>query len=264
MSDVPADSPVESAGQSWLAGPQPPREGWSRKKFFFVLFFVLAFHVALIVLFGARKQITARAVSNLPHAALADSANEFIALGDPTLFARPNKHDVVTAFWRREPPVSQPNFDWQAPSGYLQPKAENFGAVFRNYMQHKAAPGFALNLKPEPRVRSPEVEFSAVPLDSLMQISGDLARRPLLTSAVPPSIPYNDVLDHSVIHAVVDTAGNVATAVVMSSSGYNDADQRALQITRNLSFAPAPNLTVGEITFIWRTVPTNAVPAKAP
>ena len=42
------------------------------------------------------------------------------------------------------------------------------------------------------------------------------------------------------------------------------ADQRALQLVRKLRFAPASQLMFGEVTFIWHTVPTNAVSQTLP
>jgi hypothetical protein len=36
------------------------------------------------------------------------------------------------------------------------------------------------------------------------------------------------------------------------------ADQRALQLARDLRFAPASRLMFGEITFTWHTVPMTS------
>jgi hypothetical protein len=91
MSDLPADSPgvAPPATERWLPGPKPPDEGWTQKKFTLVLVFVLAFHAALVFLLGTKQQILPRAVTQVPRLHLVDNANEFIALGDPTLFASP-------------------------------------------------------------------------------------------------------------------------------------------------------------------------------
>ena len=252
MSDLPADSPA-------LPGPKPPSEGWSRKKFFLVLGFVFAFHVALIVLFGTKKQIVARHTANVPHLQLANR-NEFIALSDPTLFARPNLHDLVTAFWRRIPPVSQPNFDRSdEPPHYLPPAPESFGAAFHNLMQQTPLAEFPLNLKPEPKVTVPEAPLDiTMPQATTLQISGELARRRLLNTNFAehlPSRPMNDVLQPTTVRVLVDTTGNVLSPVVLEHSGDNDSDQLALQLASRLRFAPATGLTFGEITFTWHTEP---------
>jgi TonB family protein len=224
--------------------------------------------VALIFLFGTKKQIVPRTVSNVPQVQLADNADEFIALGDPTLFARPTTHDVVAAFWRHMPAVTQPDFTWTEPPRYLPPAPEDFGAAFRGYLRNHETTGFALDFKPEPRLIPPAMAFeSALPPATTSQISGDLRQRRLLSGKELqslPSLPLNDVIAPSKVQALVDTAGNVLSAVVLESSGDNNADQLALQRVRNLRFAPAPGLTLGEITIHWRTVPTHAPPSATP
>ena len=95
MSDLPADSPALAS--------QPPSEGWSRNKLIFFIACALVLHIALIFIFGTKKQIVPRDAANVPHLQLVDNTDEFIALGDPTLFARPNAHDFVTAFWQCPP-----------------------------------------------------------------------------------------------------------------------------------------------------------------
>jgi hypothetical protein len=264
MSDASADSPALPVSAS-----QTPGEGWTQRKFFFTLAFVLAFHVALIVLFGTKKQIVPRLVTNVPQFQLADSANELIALGDPTLFARPNAHDVVTHFWRRAPVVAQPNFNWTENPRYLPPAPEDFGAAFREFVQKSQSAEFPLNFKPRPNLMIPAVPFgNAMPQATTMRISGELADRRLLSAVELPSLPRNDVVAPSTVQALVDTAGNVFSPVVLKpdtdNTADNDADQHALQLARNLRFAPAPRVTFGEITFIWHTVPVNTVQTNAP
>jgi hypothetical protein len=276
MSELPLNSPAlppESGswpagpkpGEGWLPGPKPPDEGWTRRRFALVLLFVLALHVSLIFLFGAKKQIVPRPAKNVPQLQLADEANEIIALGDPTLFARPNAHDLVTAFWRQMPAIAQPKFDWTGAPRFLSPAPGNLGALFRDMVRNTRAPDFPLDLKPEPKIFLPEVALAdAAPRTTTWQISGDLAGRGLLRTNELPSLPRNDVLAPSTVQALVDTAGNVASAVVLRNQNVDheadhEADQIALQLVRNLRFAPAPRLMFGEVTFIWHTVPTNAV-----
>jgi TonB family protein len=266
MSDASANSPaLPPPGESWLPGPKPPDEGWTPRKFYFVLAFVLMFHMALILLFGSKKKIVPRAVINVPQVQLANNTDEFIALGDPTLFARPNLHDLVTTFWRRMPGVAQPDFNWTEPPRYLPPAPENFGAAFQDYMRSRGTAELTLNFKPEPKLILPELAFeNAMPQTTTMQISGELGQRRLLHSDALPSLPRNDVIAPSTVQALVDPSGNVASPVVLEPSGDSDADQLALKLARDLRFAPAPGLTLGEVTFTWHTVPTNTVPANLP
>jgi TonB family protein len=254
MSDLAAAPP---GSERWLPGPKPPDEGWTPKKFTLVLLFVLAFHVALVCLLGTRRQILPRAATNVPRLQLANNANEFIALGDPTLFARPNAHDLVTAYWRQLPASTRPNFDWPAPPGFLTNASANLGTMFRDFIQNSRPSELPLHFKPEPQSTLPDVAGNGATPQTTRQIAGELAYRPLVgpKAAVLPSLPRNDVLGPSTVLVLVDAAGNVASAVVVEPNTAPEADQLALQLVRNLRFAPAPHLTFGEISFTWHTVP---------
>jgi TonB family protein len=262
MSDLPAEPSAPASqphGESRAARPQPAAEGWTRNKFVFFVAVALVLHVALIIVFGTKKQIVPRAVTNVPHLRLADSADELIALGDPTLFARPNAQDFVTEFWLRPPAVKQQHFSWTEDPRYLPPAPDEFGAVFCEFMQANPAPETPLNFKPEPKLIKPAVVFDeAMPQATTMQISGDLARRRRFNQIEPPLIPVNDVIAPSVVQALVDTAGNVASTVLLDSSTDAEADQLALQLARTLRFVPAPRLMFGQITFNWHTVPVTS------
>ena len=290
MSDLPADTPAlapQPQSEGWLAEPKPPVEGWTRNKFIFLVVFAFALHVALIFIFGTKKQIVPRAVTNVPHLRLADKASELIALRDPTLFARPNAHDFVTALWQRTPTIRQPLFNWTEAPHFLLPAPEQFGAAFRGFMKTNPPLEMPSDFKPEPMLIQPIVAFDdAMPQKTTMQISGKLAQRRLLgqiefttnngtititgytpargMATIPavtdglPAIPVNDVIEPSKVQALVDPSGTVASVVLLQASGLELADSSALALARNLRFAPAPRLMFGEITFNWHTVPTNA------
>lgn len=262
MSDRSADSPVLASptqGESRLALPKPPGEGWTRNKFFFFIAFALVLHVALIIIFGTKKQIMPRAVTNLLNLQLADSDNEIIALGDPTLFARPNARDFVTAFWQRTPVVNQPSFHWTEAPRYLLPVPEELGTALLVFMQTNRLPERPLNFKPAPRLSEMVITYPDLQAQkTTLQISGDLAQRRRLNQIELPSIAVNDVIAPSKVQALVDPAGNVASTVLLESSTSDKADQRALQLARDLRFAPASRLMFGEITFTWHTVPMTS------
>lgn len=268
MSQQPADPsalapPPQSEG--WPAEPKPPGEGWSQRKFVFLIAFVLAVHVSLISIFETKKQIVPRTATNVPHWQLADRANELIALGDPTLFARPNVHDFVSAFWQRTPSVQQPTNNWTEAPRYLLPAPETLGAAFLDFMQTNRSAEMPLVFKSEPKWIEPaSAGNDAMPSATTLRIAGELAQRRLLNQIELPSIFVNDVIAPSIVQALVDTAGNVASTVLLpdnsieATAHYEKADQLALQLARNLRFAPAPRLMFGEIIFNWHTVPTNA------
>ena len=81
MNDAAANPPALGLAES------KPGEGWSRARWLSVIALVFAVHVALIFLFGEKKTIVPRAVTNVPRLNFADKGSPLLALNDPTLFA---------------------------------------------------------------------------------------------------------------------------------------------------------------------------------
>jgi TonB family protein len=248
MNDAPA---IE------LAEPKPQGEGWSRKKWLALIALVFAAHIALIFALGEKGEIVPRPVTNVPRLKLANDSDELLALDDPTLFALPHEQDFASAVWLKISGVKQPPFRFtESPRYLLAPDAENLGATFQQFMQTNYFAGYQLDFKPQPRLSEPVLTIEpALAQNSTLQIVGELAQRKLLNEINPPSLPFNDVIAPSKVQALVDTAGNVVSVVLLESSGLDAADSRALEIARAARFAPAKNLAVGQMIFNWRTIP---------
>jgi hypothetical protein len=243
-----------------FAERKPPLEGWSFPRWIFFLALAVAAHFALIFLFSAKKTEPPRTVANAPQFHLAVSGGQFTTLTDPTLFARPHESvDFVPANWRRPPSFPQTGIRWTEPPQFLQPAGQNLGAAFNAFMQTNQPTMQNLNIKPEPQSEpSTAVIESALPQNSALKIVGGLAQRQLLNQVNVPSIPCNDVLPPCNLQVLVDAGGTVISAVELESSDLVAADQKALELARTLRFAPAEKTALGEIIFIWHTVPTNA------
>jgi TonB family protein len=257
MTDLTENTALpKPSGEGVLAGPPPLREAWTQKKFTVILVVTLVLHMGAIMLLETTKTNVPRLATAVPHLRMVDNTNELIALSDPSLFARPNAHELVTTYWRRLEPPKQPNFNWIEAPGYLPPTNADFGGFYSNFVEHLQAGELTLNFKPEPKTIIPNVILEDdLPPVTTMQISGELAGRRLLTSLELPSLPVNDVLQPSRVQALVDTFGNIASAIILQPTTDSAADQRALQLVRTLRFAPAPHLMFGGITFTWHTVP---------
>jgi len=261
MSALPADPPP-AQGESWPARPKPSGEGWPRRKLLFFIALAAVAHLGFVFIFGTKKQILPRAVGPVPHLQLAVSGDELIALADPTLFVLPHADDFVTAFWARTPAVPANSFRWTEPAQFLPLAADSLGAAFRGFMQTNLFAETPLELKPELKLTEVTLPSAgALPQATTLEISGDLAQRRRLNTIPLPSLPYPDVIAPSKVQALVDTAGNVASVVLLESSAYNSADQQALQLAGKLRFAPAAQVMFGEITFNWHTVPMTATNA---
>jgi hypothetical protein len=268
MNDAPANVPTLGLAES------KPSECWSRQRWLTLVALIFAAHIALIFLFGEKKQAAARAVMNVPTLKLANESDELLALNDPALFALPNPKDFASAVWLKMPDVTQPSFRWTESPQWLPLSAKNLGATFSRFMQTNFFKAYQLNFKPQPELSEPVLPVEpALAQNSTLQVEGALVQRQLLNEINLPSLPYNDVIAPSKVQVLVDGAGNVVSAVLLPSennlealSHYDAADQRAIEIAGTMRFEPAPRLTFGKLIFNWRTVPlaTTNSPAASP
>ena len=241
----------------------PPAAGWGWKKF--SLFVALAFVVqlALVFLLGAKKNAAPRMVKNVPVFQLAGSGSGLVRLTDPTLFVLPQPEDFTAAGWSRPPAVTNLLFRYtEAPSFLASPAAASLGAAFKTFMETNQVEVFHPGFKPEPPPLMPEGAIeSLLPQMSTWRLTGEIAGRQILNALSAPTLAVNDVIAPSRVQLLVDKDGTVASDVLLESSGYDAADQQALELARTLRFAPADRLMFGEIDFHWHTVPlatTNA------
>ena len=235
----------------------PPGDGWSRRKFYSVIFLALLAHLALIFIFGAKKSVAPRVVGFVPQLQIANAANELIALGDPTLFVLPHANDFASVAWLRPPVITPPSFIYTEPPRFLPLPVEKLGATFGAFMQTNRFAEFQFNFKPEPPLAGADLVFeSPLPQQSTLRVAGELVSRPLLNQISVPSLPVNDVLRSTRVQVLVDASGNVVSAVLLESSENNGADQTALQLARTARFAPAEQLAFGQLIFHWHTIPT--------
>lgn len=251
------EAPANALG---LAEPNPPGEGWSRNRWLTILTLVFAAHIALICMFGEWKPVVPRAVTNAPALGLADDADELLALNDPTLFALPHQRDFVTAAWLKLHDPKPPSFRWTEPPRWLALSAASLGATFHRLMQTNVFAGSPLDFKPPLTLSTPVPPLAPMlPQQSTLRIEGELAQRQLPTAISLTNWPLADVLPPSVVQVLVNPAGNVVSSVVLTPSGYDEADQRAAAIARTLRFKPAASVTLGRIIFHWHTVPPAPV-----
>jgi TonB family protein len=254
--------PAGLAGTTRAAPEVPPRQEpqgkgpRTRGRWLTLIALVFAAHVALLFIFGGRKQIVPRPVTNVPTLKLAADSSELLALNDPTLFALPHPGDFASAVWLQTAVLKQPSFRWTEPPHWLPLSADELGLVFNQFMQTNLFEGFELQLRPPLKLSTPGLPIEPVlAQNSTMRVEGSLAQRQLPAQISLTNWPYADVLAPSVVQAVVDAAGNVVSTVLLSPSGYDAADQSALELARAMRFAPSSRLTIGRMIYNWHTVP---------
>ena len=210
MKTEPVD--LSSSGETKPRG----KGSWPLSRWLLLIVLVLAVHVVLIYVFGARKPAAPRAVTNAPQLALAAGSSEWLLLNDPTLFALPSREGFAGPAWLEPPPLIVHHKDWTEPPRWLQIPAEELGGVFSQFMQTNRFAAFHFELKPPPRFTVPSVPLEPKLAEtSTLRIEGDLARRQLLTPMKLPSWPYTDVIAPSKVQVLVDAAGNVVSAVLL-------------------------------------------------
>lgn len=269
MNDAPAiglTEPTPPSGGGWPDDPKR-REGWTRGRWLMVIALIFFVHVSLICMFGARQEPVPRTVAHVPTLTLTKATDELVALTDPTVFALPNQHDFASAVWLKKYEAPLPSFTWTEDPHWLPLSPDRLGMVLIRFTQTNQLPGYPLDFKPPPRLAAPAALVeTTLPQVSTLRLEGDLARRPLLDQIFVPSPACNDVIAPTVIQALVDAAGHIVSTVVLTSSGLDSADQRALELARAARFFPAAEPTMGRIVFIWHTVPAPVIntPAVSP
>ena len=272
--------PAGLGGTTRAAPEAPPRQeppgggSWTRGRWLTFVVLVFAAHVLLLFAFGGRKQVVPRAVTNVPTLNLVDNSSEWLALNDPTLFARPHQKDFASAIWLPVPALKQPSFRWTEPPGELPLSADELGLAFNQFMQTNHFAGFELQLKSPVKLSAPGLTVeSALAQTSTLLIQDGLAQRRLLDPINLPSWPYANVIAPSKVQVLVNEAGNVISAALLppdngftAADQYDRADQRALELARAARFAPSSRLTIGRMIFNWHTVPPPATnsPATSP
>ena len=249
-------------GTEPIEAANPPDSGWSRQRWFYWVTVALAVHVALIFIFATRKQILPRAVKQVPQFQLAARTGELVALINPTLFALPNAHDFAAAIWLKTPTIPPPSFRYAEPPGWLPLAVGDLGKRFNDFIQTNTPAKIQPDFKPEPPLAAPaSVHEPAPPKKSSLIISTELAQRRLIRPLDVPAWSGNDVIAPSRVQVLVDSAGEVSSAVLLPEGNPLDhdaaADQLALGLARTLRFAPGPDLMFGELIFNWHAEPLS-------
>ena len=223
---------------------------------------VLAVHLALIYSFGARKDRPVRMPARVPALHLADARDPFIALDDPTLFALPQANDFSAAVRLQTPTFPLPSFRWTEQPHWLEPAAGDLLTSFSRFMQTNPFAANSLDFKPPAAFSTPPLPPTFAPVQNSTLLRGDLAQRPLLAPLVLTNWPEANLIAASKIQVLVDTTGNVISAILLPADyGYETeardegADQMALQLARAARFVPRDQISIGQMVFNWHVVP---------
>lgn len=244
---------------------------WSRGQWLGSAALVCGLQVALLFWLGDANPKPHRGSGAAPGLRLVGAgAGDLLALMDPTLFAIPHRRGFSGPGWLVVQPQKFEPFVWSNPPGWLELPLADLGEAFQRFIETNAFDAVHILPQSEPELTWPEqAETVRLPQASRFRLSGDLARRRLLTAPSLRSWPSPELLTNSVVQLVIDAAGLPVSFTLLAGSGSKEADQFALARARASRFEPlsrpgkppAPgDLSWGELIFEWHTTPvmTNA------
>lgn len=201
-------------------------------------------------------------------AARAKSALFWLEELNPTLFAWSGPRGFSGEAWLRNHRPANQTLEWKEAEQFLAPDFKQLSAQpitvedGPTHPQMNSAPSRLADIQLPIAVWT----TTALPNRSSVRVEGELATRQLLTPLAPPSQPANDLLPDTEVRVLVDQAGLVRSATILSGSGRLAADATALELARNARFAPLADrpLQTGSIVFRWHVVPAEPEPAARP
>ena len=244
---------------------------WSRPRWWWTIGGLLAAQVLLVFLFSNRAPLSVRPLSRTPVFRLvaATSAEEHmrdvLAVRDPTLFALVNARGFSGAAWLQAPPAEHRPAPWTEPPRLLNMEASALGRALAHFIQTNLVATESLAGKSEPLVVPPRILQELAATQSVVQMEGDLAGRPLRFLPPLPIQQHNDILTNSIVQIGVNPSGYPESARLLSGSGSKKADLEALAIAKAARFSPMPvlpaagtvdraDLIWGKLVFQWFTV----------
>ena len=241
----------------------PPARRW-----LLLLAVVFVVQVGLIFLLSGEpaKPVTASkalpSLQILPYRMTESQFMETFLATDPSLFVTANQHGFSGDAWLKAPPRFYEYHEIikrTEPPFWLALNLRQFGNTVSEFIQTNLVASAN-----QPVVSPPKIHFkmsfssdSSYPAktNSQMFIEGAVADRLLVNPPQLETWPHPDLLTNSIAKIAVDAGGTVLSSRLISRSGSEEADNRALEISRNLEFSPARNtgLSWGTIIFDWQT-----------
>jgi len=241
---------------------------WPRRRWWLLTGLIFVSQVTLIFWLGEHGHPRPRALGPAPGLRLVRGWSQALALQDPTVFALPHRQGFSGPAWLDSKPLEFPAYDWSEPPRWLPmslaPLSDNFSEVQETnpFDPIQLLAGSAPELtRPDPIVLAPARGQSSCRLE------GGLAGRKLLSNPKLPPWQRPEILTNSVVQLVVDGQGRPLSAVLLSSSGWKEADDLALAEARMARLEPlqaagpqpasrpSDELSWGELIFEWQTLP---------
>jgi TonB family protein len=252
---------------------------WRGRTWAMVVTGLFVLHLAGLWRFGSVPWPATRQPEAVPQWRWSEVPQEdWLALFDPTFFVHGHWQSFSGPGWMHPPPVAYSAPITLEPPRFLEPAELQWIETLQilDSASTWSPSPLALRVGTEmwtgdlaPRLRWTEGT-------SRLRLASEIQPRTLRQDPPPlPGWPHGDLLTNSVVRLLVDPFGRVLTATLLVSSGLSQADQKALEVARQLEFeALAPQAGAekarGDLTpvlavFEWQTLaPGTTVSAPAP
>lgn len=232
---------------------------WKRGKWIAVTAFVFVLQVGLMI-WGSQKRLTERTVYPAePKVVFAPPAGklnrDWLELENPFLFAAASGNGFSGEAWLRKP-------EWEVP----EPKRRMAPAFLQLADARKVKgsqerlPEFAFARQRRATAVLPKLEISTreeTKRQSELELAG-FSGRELATPLPLPMQFHSDVLDETIVEAIVGRDGLVISARLLENCGSARVDHEALALAKRARFLPAKSkenvLEVGKLIFRWHTL----------
>lgn len=241
---------------------------WTWRTWAAVVAGLLLLHGVGLWKFGRGQRTPSRPLEAVPQWTWADlGVADWRAWFDPTLFVHGHPQSFSGPGWMLQPrvaysaplPLEPPRFleldqlSWDDSLRLLDRAAAWTPSVLS--LRPGTSPGFS-NLVPRHPLTLRE---------SSLRISPASFRRLQRSPPPLPGWPSAELLTNSVVRLLVNRAGRVLTATLLVSSGSPAADQKALEIARQLEFEPGPtgatpSAATAELTSLWAIFEWQTLP----
>jgi hypothetical protein len=244
---------------------------WTRRRWFFTILWVFAVQAGLSFALGRRSQPPPerpRFVTGI-QLPVDEQQIEKVMLAheqdDPLLLALPNLRGFSGPAWLYFAPLDYSPAESPEPLRSLELSMDELGSGFTRFVETNRISPLLVANKPMPPLIRYEPRFSneTLPAESSMQLQGELSGRALAVPIRPRSWAHSELLSNSVVQVAVDPDGMTFSPVLLSESGWREADLHALQLARDARFEPLPRearvgakagFIWGRLVFRWHTV----------
>ncbi|MFM1941818.1 MAG: hypothetical protein RI897_800 [Verrucomicrobiota bacterium] len=182
-----------------------------------------------------------------------EDASRELGVRDPMLFAVPNDFGFSGEAWRMASRSPLPRLEWSEPTRWLSARTNWFGVGLQGPGAGLGSPSVMSGLRVPvgTRVEVPGVALARV---SRLELDDGLAARGVQSWPEVPVLSHTNLLQPTWIQVAVEPDGMVFSAVVLKSSGWEEADRQAVALLHGLRLTPESSGVDPVVERLWGNI----------